>query len=120
MGTRCVISFKGPEAPTFHVYQHWDGNPETVTEILKKTLKLSWELPRYENDEFAASFIATAKTGSGNIRLTTGPEHHGDLEYRYEVSQSKDGKLSVEAFEAISMDFDKDQQFKSLGVTHIG
>jgi hypothetical protein len=42
-------------------------------------------LPRFEADEFAASFVAANKSGEGDIRLTPHYNKHGDLDYRYEV-----------------------------------
>jgi len=84
MGTRCVITFRdGDEA--YSVYQHWDGNPETVIENIRTT-RNCWAWPRWEADEFAAAYIATHKTGAGNIRLSVGPDGHGDLSYIYEVT----------------------------------
>ena len=84
MGTRAVIEFKD-ENGTYSVYQHWDGNPDTVLENLKRT-RNRWHMPRFEADEFAAAYIATWKTDSGNIRISKGARAHGDLSYVYTVT----------------------------------
>jgi hypothetical protein len=84
MGTRCVITFRDKHG-SFSVYQHWDGYPEVVMGNIGTT-KNCWKWPRFEADEFAAAYIATHKTEAGNIRLTSGPDAHGDLAYSYDVS----------------------------------
>ena len=99
MGTRCVVSFEQKGNPTFHIYKHFDGYPENIIPLIADALGISWILPRYENDEFSASFVATTKAGCGGIRLTTGPSAHGDLEFVYKVKQSSDQKLRVTAYE---------------------
>lgn len=83
MGTRAVITFIDTFG-RYSVYQHWDGDPDTVIPRIRNTTH-RWRWPRYEADEYAAAYIATHKTGEGNIRLTRGPTAHGDLSYRYEV-----------------------------------
>lgn len=87
MGTRAVITFSD-EFGNYSVYQHWDGNPETVIENIR-TAKHHWPMPRFEADEYAASYVATHKTSEGNIRLTKGPRAHGDLAYVYTVTRDK-------------------------------
>lgn len=97
MGTRAVITFID-EDNTFHVYKHWDGNPENILRCIEEAKKFAWELPRFEADEFAAAFVgATKYPGGGDIRLTHSYEDHGDLEYRYEVREV-DGELEVLIF----------------------
>ena len=88
MSTRAVYGFKDDRS-THWVYVHHDGYPTGAAEKFQKTLdsKLAWPLPRFESDEFGASFIAANKIGSGSVRLTSGPEAHGDIEYVYTVSQ---------------------------------
>lgn len=100
MGTRAVITFID-ETDTFHVYKHWDGNPENILNCIEEAKKFAWELSRFEADEFAAAFVAANKTrGGGDIRLTHSYEDHGDLEYRYEVREVG-GELDVQVFEPI-------------------
>lgn len=87
MGTRAVITFKD-EFGSVSVYQHWDGDPETVVANIKGTFAVGkcWRWPRWEADEFAAAYVATNKSGEGNIRLTKGARSHGDLSYSYTVT----------------------------------
>jgi hypothetical protein len=98
MGTRAVYTFKD-DYNEFHVYKHWDGYPSGAAEFLVKTIEKSFGLRRYEADEFAAAFIAANKTEGGDIRLTHHYEDHGDLSYRYELSQARNGQLIVSAYE---------------------
>jgi len=106
MGTRAVYTFSD-NRNTFHVYKHYDGYQSGAAEFFVKALKLAWELPRFEAAEFAAAFaaastaafIAANKTGGGDVYLTTHWDDHGDLAYRYELSQSKNGQLIVRVFE---------------------
>ena len=58
----------GPET-TYTIYKHMDGYPEGVQPMIEKALTLAWPLPRFEADEFAASFVAANKTSSGDVRL---------------------------------------------------
>lgn len=89
MATRCVIEFTeaGTEVGSgFLVYQHWDGDPDTVENNVRGSLPLAWPLPRYEPDEFAAAFVAANKCGTGNIRLLRGTQDiPGDIERYYRV-----------------------------------
>lgn len=99
MGTRAVITFKDGQ-DTFSVYQHWDGDPDTVTENILKAQEFAWELPRFEAAEFAAAYIAATKgerkgEGGGNIYFSKGAKQHGDLSFNYVVTE-KDGKLNIE------------------------
>lgn len=86
MGTRAVITFKD-DTGTYSVYQHWDGDPETIFSNLERVVNC-WGLPRFEADEFAAAYVAAHKNGAGNIRLSKGPRAHGDLSYTYTVTHN--------------------------------
>jgi len=97
MSTRAVYTFID-EDDHHHVYKHHDGYPSGAIEFILKALDKSWPLPRFEADEFAASFIAANKDAAGGIRLTTGPSAHGDLSYRYETMVKED-KLYTRIFE---------------------
>lgn len=101
MSTRAVYSFKD-KSGTHHVYKHHDGYPEGAAEAIQNARASAWPLPRFEADEFAAAFAAGNKGSSGGVRLTQGPERHGDLEYRYVIT-FKDGQLWVTAYD---VDFD--------------
>jgi hypothetical protein len=111
MSTRAVYTFIDANS-THHVYKHHDGYPSGAAEFIANTLPHAWPLPRFEADEFGASFIAANKSGAGGIRLTSGYDAHGDLEYRYEISAS--GKsLRIVAYAATynrdPVDADKDR-----------
>lgn len=94
MGTRAVISFID-EDNTFHVYKHWDGNPESILSCIEGAKLFAWELPRFEADEFAAAFIAACKPkGGGDVRLIKTYKGMVDLEFRYEV-RMHNGALEV-------------------------
>lgn len=113
MGTRAVFTFKDADSK-FHVYKHWDCYPSGAVDFIHKAAKLAWPLPRFEADEFATSFIAANKNGSGDVRLTKSPSHHGDIEYIYEVSFSAGQKaLWVECY-AAHWDDDRNRQVKTL------
>jgi hypothetical protein len=86
MSTRAVYTFIDTDGDKFHVYKHHDGYPSGAAEWIANALPHAWELPRFEADEFGAAFIAGNKSDAGGVRLTHGPEKHGDLEYRYEIS----------------------------------
>lgn len=98
MGTRAVIEFKD-ENGTYSVYQHWDGDPKTVIENLKRT-RNRWSMPRFEADEYAAAYIATWKTNSGNIRISKGARAHGDLSYVYTVSHVEGARFVTVKYRA--------------------
>lgn len=98
MGTRSVVTFSGDQNTAFSVYVHWDSYPDGMADMLVSAFAKSWPLPRFEADEFAASFVAANKTGAGTVRLTTGPDAHGDLAYVYEVFTSgRNGQVCIRA-----------------------
>jgi hypothetical protein len=97
MSTRAVYTFIG-DGESHHVYKHHDGYPSGAAEWITNALGNAWKLPRYEADEFAASFVAANKSCQGGVRLTRGYESHGDLEYRYEI-RAKNGVIHVTAFD---------------------
>ena len=68
MATRAIYTFKD-EDTTIHVYKHWDGYPEAALKFIEKAIAMAWALPRFEADEFAASFVAANKEQAGDIRL---------------------------------------------------
>lgn len=104
MSTRAVYGFKASDewraSPvTFWVYVHCDGYPTGAADKFNRVLqsKNVWKLPRFEADEFAAGFVAINKTDGGGVRLTTGPDAHGDTEYAYLIEQ-RDKVLFVTAY----------------------
>lgn len=101
MSTRAVYGFKD-EFGTHHVYVHHDGYPSGAAEKFQATLdsKNAWPLPRFEANEFGAAFIACNKKDQGSVRLTHGPQDHGDTEYYYVVCQPKPGgPLHIAAYQ---------------------
>ena len=107
MGTRGIYKFIDTDA-TYYVYKHWDNYPSGAAIFIQNALELSWKLPRFEADEFSASFIAANKKGGGDVRLMhelEGDEtsiiaslHETWIEYLYEIS-CKDNKLHVKAID---------------------
>lgn len=122
MSTRGIYTFYDDQ-DHFNVYRHSDNYPSGAWEAIQNALKLAWELPRYEADEFACSFIAANKNWlqfatkkqkdlyknmnehslfGGCLRLL----HDGrpsevappDIEYRYEI-RCLDGELYIKAFD---------------------
>lgn len=105
MGTRAVITFHDEQTKQkYSVYQHWDGDPHTVTHRIKHNSKC-WRWPRYEASDFSAAYVAMHKSGGGNIRLTTGPKAHGDLSYTYDVIAVKNGQSLTQCLKVIIKDF---------------
>jgi hypothetical protein len=101
MSTRAVYGFRDQHGIQ-HVYVHHDGYPSGAAQKFANTLasKRIWALPRFEADEFGAGFIAVNKDSAGSVRLTQGPEQHGDIEYYYIVYQpTPEGPLYVEAYD---------------------
>jgi hypothetical protein len=98
MSTRAVYTFKDEYDNTHHVYKHHDGYPSGAIEFILKALDKSWPLPRFESSDFAAAFVAANKDSGGGVYLTKGPEDHGDLSFKYEVT-AKDDVLQVKVFE---------------------
>ena len=95
MGTRSTYTFKDDNGE-YTVYVHYDGYATGAAENLAATLASGkiWELPSFEADEFAAGFIAAIKERGGNVRLTTSPQQHADIEFSYTITQ-KDGELKI-------------------------
>lgn len=124
MGTRAVITFIDNH-DTFHVYRHWDGNPEYVLGTIESAKEYAWELPRFEACDFAAAYVRAQKTGGGNIYLTKHYNAHGDLAYRYEVRLASTGRLDVQVFEhAVDAsgghwkDITESRTIEALGIFH--
>jgi hypothetical protein len=93
MGTRAVYTFID-EDDRHSVFKHWDGYPKWACRFIANALELAWPLPRFEADEYAAAFVAANKKEPGNLRLTSGPDAHGDLAYTYEI-RCRGGQLHV-------------------------
>lgn len=112
MSTRAAFIFANVPSAKFGggdeycVYVHFDGYPEGAARYLARCLAggMTWPLPRYEADEFAAGFVATIKTfmaaaalkrararlpvlggAGGNVRLMNRWDEAGDIEWAYMV-----------------------------------
>jgi len=92
MSTRATYEFKDNHCSHF-VYVHHDGYPSGAAEKIKNAIPLAWKLPRFEADEFAASFVAANKDEEGGVRLTSGHDVHGDTEYMYVITANGDDLL---------------------------
>lgn len=102
MGTRAIITFVEPKDDynpkrSYHLYQHWDGYPSGVADHLALMLSSGkcWPLPRYEADEIAAAYVATAKTQSGNIRLAHSRTSAADVAYGYTIKPDRNNVLQI-------------------------
>ncbi len=119
-----------------NVYKHHDGYPSGACEAIQNALKHSWQLPRFEADEFAAAFCAGNKPNAkevaerqgwddeekalqyvgGGVRiLPSGPWEKvaaGDNVFRYEI-KCVEGELFVSAY-SISNDYKTDKWSSEL------
>lgn len=95
MSTRALYTFKGTEdyPGNYNVYKHSDNYPSGAADAIHRALTLAWPLPRYEADEFAASFVAANKRQAGGVRLMpsgnaskVAQKNCTDIDYRYEIS----------------------------------
>lgn len=102
MSTRaCYVFQEGPNTLSHIVYKHHDGYPTGAVEWLAAARALAWPLPRYEADEFAASFIAANKDGPGGLRLCGAGEWRDlcppDIEYLY-IVRPENNTVYVEGY----------------------
>ena len=105
MSTNALIYITDGEK-TYAIYKHWDGHPQGVQPMIERALGLAWKLPRFEADEFAASFIAANKTGSGDVRLVNPDESSAtwfDFVYVIRHMEGSD-KLNVTVGHCTGMD----------------
>jgi len=97
MSTRALYSFVD-EHGSYHVYKHHDGYPSGALKAIAKALSVAWQLPRFEADEFAASFVAANKDQGGGVCLTMGKRWQDaiapDCQYHYTI-RMRDGELYV-------------------------
>lgn len=91
MSTRGIYTFKQSESKPRHVYVHHDSYPEGAAEKFKawQDSGLSWPLPRYENCEASAGFIAANKTVPGGIRIAQTRREFCDVEFGYTLETKK-------------------------------
>jgi hypothetical protein len=108
MSTRAIYTFCDSRTEV-HVYKHHDGYPYnggvhngTAYEAgglvwINDAKAFAWDLPRFEADEFAASFVAANKSNGGGVNLIGDQkpwEYASDCEYWYKVT-CIDGDLHV-------------------------
>ena len=84
MGTRASITFEDAHN-SFTIYQHWDGDPETIARNVERSKMFAWNLPRFEASDFAAAYVAANKERGGNIRLLQQQESY-DTQHDYIVT----------------------------------
>lgn len=107
MSTRAIYTFDDG-TDRYHVYKHHDGYPSGAAKAIQSALDYAWPLPRFEADEFGASFCAgtkqhekgTSRRGGGTRLLPCGEWEKvapGDVQFRYEIRPN--GKeLRITAF----------------------
>ena len=110
MSTRAIYTFYD-SANEVHVYKHHDGYPYTGglhngetfegggLVWIKDAKGFAWDLPRFEADEFAASFVKANKSVGGGVRLIGDQqpwEYASDCEYWYKItSGGEDVRVTV-------------------------
>ena len=108
MSTRACYTFSDDRGEV-HVYKHHDGYPYYAYQggeaggliWINDAKDFAWGLPRFEADEFAASFVAANKDSGehsgGGVRLINKKhpwEFSSDSDYWYKVT-TRNGELYV-------------------------
>ena len=108
MGTRAIYIFED-EHEEVYVYKHYDNYPQGAVDFIEKAKEFAWELPRFEADEFAASFVAANKDRrGGGVRLVNANFKDRDemleanhfCDYYYVISKHNSQDLWVEIWES--------------------
>jgi len=108
MGTRAIYIFED-EHEEVHVYKHYDNYPEGAVDFIENAKEFAWELPRFEADEFAASFVAANKDRrGGGVRLVNARFKDRDemleandwCDYHYVISKHNSQDLWIEIWES--------------------
>jgi hypothetical protein len=110
MSTRACYTFYDSD-DEIHVYKHHDGYPYTGgihngetfegggLVWIKDAKGFAWDLPRFEADEFAASFVKANKSVGGGVCLIGDKqpwEAHPDCAYWYKItSGGEDVRVTV-------------------------
>lgn len=125
MATRATYTFEDSSGEHV-IYKHYDGYPAGALAWIYNALEYSWDLPRFEADEFASAFCVGVKVSNqrdnarsltyfeerglsvpdymanpchgGGVRLFKKWDQAWDIEYTYRVT-CKDGALWVEGWE---------------------
>ena len=113
MGTRAIYIFEDEpdhvERPDeVYVYKHYDNYPEGAVDFIENAKEFAWGLPRFEADEFAASFVAANKSRTGGgVRLVNASFKDRDemleanqwCDFYYVISKHNSQDLWVEIWE---------------------
>ena len=108
MGTRAIYIFED-EHEEVHVYKHYDNYPQGAVDFIENAKEFAWDLPRFEADEFAASFVAANKDRKGGgIRLVNASFKDRDemleandwCDYYYVISKHNSQDLWIEIWES--------------------
>lgn len=112
MGTRSVISYQDNYTNAFKeerlsLYQHYDGYPDGIAATLLSALDDIYEIEiNYNGDEVAfwqnntsGGMYASSIRGNRQLRPTTSPDDHGDLDFSYLVEHSRDHGWVVTTYE---------------------
>ena len=115
MGTRAIYIFEDEKEYTWceheevYVYKHYDNYPQGAVDFIENAKEFAWELPRFEADEFAASFVAANKDRrGGGIRLVNALFKDRDemleanhwCDYHYVISKHNSQDLWIEIWES--------------------
>ena len=113
MGTRAIYIFEDEHdhvgrPDEVYVYKHYDNYPEGAVDFIENAKEFAWELPRFEADEFAASFVAANKSrAGGGVRLVNASFKDRDemleanqwCDFYYVISKHNSQDLWVEIWE---------------------
>ena len=110
MGTRAIYIFEDePDYEEVYVYKHYDNYPEGAVDFIENAKEFAWDLPRFEADEFAASFVAANKDRKGGgIRLVNASFKDRDemleanhwCDYHYVISKHNSQDLWIEIWQS--------------------
>jgi len=114
MGTRAIYIFEDEHdhvgrPDEVYVYKHYDNYPEGAVDFIEEAKEFAWELPRFEADEFAASFVAANKDRrGGGVRLVNARFKDRDemleandwCDYHYVISKHNSQDLWIEIWES--------------------
>jgi hypothetical protein len=119
VSTRAVVTFGDPDQGDHHDYQHQNGYPEGIAQVLARALPLTWPQPRYEGEHFAAAFAAACVIDAVESLTLHGTDKsffctHGtrlfkdwkyamDIEYHYRV-EDRHGKFLITAWSVHCVD----------------
>ena len=114
MGTRAIYIFEDEHdhvgrPDEVYVYKHYDNYPEGAVDFIENAKEFAWDLPRFEADEFAASFVAANKSrAGGGVRLVNASFKDRDemleanhwCDYHYVISKHNSQDLWIEIWQS--------------------